>query len=121
MRLKNIVIVVIDIAKSKAFYRDVFGLQVLQESEGNVILSDGLVLQDAMVWSEAIGKSVTLDYNAMVIYFETSDIHEVVEKLEGYADDIRIITPTTENAWGRKMIRFYDPDGHVIEVAEAGR
>ena len=45
--LKNVLIVVDDIEKSIEFYRDLFGLQVILKNEGNVILSEGLVLQDA--------------------------------------------------------------------------
>lgn len=121
MRLKNIVIVVKDMEKSKEFYREVFGLQVLQESDGNVILSDGLVLQDLAVWSAAIGKNVTSEHNAVVLYFETVDLDDFAKKLEAYETAIRILAPQAENAWGRKMLRFYDPDGHIIEVAENGR
>ena len=46
MILKNILIVVQDIEKSKQFYHDVFGLQVIRDFEENVILSEGLVLQE---------------------------------------------------------------------------
>ena len=46
--LKNVLIVVDDIEKSIEFYRDLFGLQVILKNEGNVILSEGLVLQDAV-------------------------------------------------------------------------
>ena len=48
--LKNVLIVVDDIEKSIEFYKDLFGLQVILKNEGNVILSEGLVLQDADVW-----------------------------------------------------------------------
>ena len=44
--LKNVLIVVDDIEKSIEFYRDLFGLQVILKNEGNVILSEGLVLCD---------------------------------------------------------------------------
>ena len=37
--LKNVLIVVDDIEKSREFYRDLFGLQVILKNEGNVILS----------------------------------------------------------------------------------
>ena len=47
--LKNVLIVVDDIEKSIEFYKDLFGLQVILQNEGNVILSEGLVLQDADV------------------------------------------------------------------------
>ena len=50
MRLKNILIIVDDIEESVRFYKDLFGLQVILQQEGNVIMSEGLVLQDANVW-----------------------------------------------------------------------
>ena len=36
--LKNVLIVVDDIEKSIEFYKDLFGLQVILQNEGNVIL-----------------------------------------------------------------------------------
>ena len=47
MKLRNVVIVVNDIEKSIKFYRDLFGLQVILDQDGNVIMSEGLVIQDA--------------------------------------------------------------------------
>ena len=52
--LKNVLIVVDDIEKSIEFYKDLFGLQVILQNEGNVILSEGLVLQDADVWGKTL-------------------------------------------------------------------
>ena len=46
MKLKNVLIVVKDIEKSKQFYHDLFGLDVVLDNGGNVILTEGLVLQD---------------------------------------------------------------------------
>ena len=50
MRLRNILIVVEDIEKSKKFYHDLFGLDVILDNEGNVILTEGLVLQEKTIW-----------------------------------------------------------------------
>lgn len=46
MKLKNILIVVKDIEKSKQFYHDLFGLNVVLDNDGNMILTEGLVLQE---------------------------------------------------------------------------
>mgnify|MGYP000016619439 CR=1 FL=1 len=46
MKLKNILIVVKDIEKSKQFYNDLFGLDLVLDNDGNMILTEGLVLQD---------------------------------------------------------------------------
>ena len=47
MKLKNILIVVDNIEESIHFYNELFGLNVISRQEGNVIMSEGLVLQDA--------------------------------------------------------------------------
>ena len=44
MRLKNVLIAVKDVEKSKEFYHALFGLDVILNQEGNVILTEGLVL-----------------------------------------------------------------------------
>ena len=46
MKLKNILIVVKDIEKSRQFYHDLFGLDQVLDNDGNLILTEGLVLQD---------------------------------------------------------------------------
>ena len=46
MRFRNFLIVVKDIEKSKQFYHDLFGFEVLVDFDGNMILTDGLVLQE---------------------------------------------------------------------------
>lgn len=46
MRLKNILIVVDDIEASRKFYHDLFGLDMVLDNDGNMILTEGLVLQD---------------------------------------------------------------------------
>ena len=52
MRLRNILIVVKDIEKSKKFYHDLFGLDIILDNDENVILTEGLVLQDEKVWKD---------------------------------------------------------------------
>ena len=49
MSLKNVLIIVDDIEESIKFYEELFGLRVVTRLEGNVIMSEGLVLQDADV------------------------------------------------------------------------
>lgn len=49
MKLKNVLIVVKDIEKSKKFYYNLFGLDVVLDSDGNVIMTEGLVLQEEKI------------------------------------------------------------------------
>ena len=46
MKLKNVLVVVKDIEKSREFYHDLFGLDTILDHGGNMILTEGLVLQE---------------------------------------------------------------------------
>lgn len=116
MRLKNILIVVSDIEKSKKFYKDLFGLEVILDSDGNVILTEGLVLQDKKVWEQFLERGIVTENNASELYFEESDIEGFVEKLENYSEPIKYVNRLLEHSWGQKVVRFYDLDGNLIEV-----
>ena len=79
--LKNVLIVVDDIEKSIEFYRNLFGLQVILKNEGNVILSEGLVLQDADVWGKTLNETSMPFNNRMELYFEDFDIDDCLQNM----------------------------------------
>lgn len=116
MKLKNILIVVKDIKTSKQFYHDLFGLETVLDHEGNMILTEGLVLQDEEIWKGFLGKDIILENNSCELYFEESDIEAFVQKLEKLYPDIQYVNKLMTHSWGQKVIRFYDPDGNLIEV-----
>ena len=116
MKLRNVLIVVKDIEKSKKFYHDLFGLDMLLDNDGNMILSEGLVLQDEAIWKEFIGKEVVRRSNACELYFEEPDMEAFVEKLEKLYPDTVYVNKLMTHSWGQQVVRFYDPDGNLIEV-----
>ena len=111
MKLKNILIVVKDIEKAKQFYHDLFGLDVVLKQDGNVILTEGLVLQDEKIWTSFLGKKITSKHNSSELYFET-----FAEKLERLYPSIQYANKLMTCSWGQQVVRFYDLDGHLIEV-----
>lgn len=116
MKLKNILVVVKDIEKSKQFYHDLFGLDVVLDNGGNMILTEGLVLQDETIWKEFLGKDIISEHNSCELYFEEKDIEAFVEKLEKLYPSIQYVNRLMTHSWGQKVIRFYDLDGNLIEV-----
>ena len=116
MRLKNILIVVKDMEKSKKFYHDLFGLDVILDNDGNVILTEGLVLQDEKIWKRFIEKEVVPKSNSCELYFEEREIEAFMQKLEKLYPLTHYVNKLTVHNWGQKVIRFYDPDGNLIEV-----
>lgn len=116
MKLKNVLIVVNDIQRAIAFYRELFGLEVLLDNDGNVIMTEGLVLQDAKIWQSFIGRELVPRNNTCELYFEERDIEGFVKKLENYGEPIEYVNKLMTHSWGQKVVRFYDLDGNLIEV-----
>lgn len=116
MKLKNVLIVVNDIERAKNFYKELFGLDVILDNDGNVILTEGLVLQDANIWKKFLDRDIIPRNNAAELYFEEQDIEGFARKLEEYREPIQYVNRLMEHSWGQKVIRFYDPDGNLIEV-----
>lgn len=116
MKLKNFLIVVKDIEKSRRFYKDLFGLETVVDNDGNMILTEGLVLQDEKIWKKFINKDILKNSNSCELYFEEQDIEAFIEKLEKLYPSINYVNKLTVHSWGQKVIRFYDLDGNLIEV-----
>lgn len=116
MKLKNVLIVVKDIERARQFYHDLFGLEMILDNNGNMIMTEGLVLQEEKYWKEFFGKGIIPENNSCELYFEESDIEGFVEKLEKYYPDVKYVNRLMTHSWGQKVIRFYDPDGNLIEV-----
>ena len=55
--------------------------------------------------------------NNAEIVFEEQDFDGFLNKLKAYSN-IEYLGEVIEHSWGQRVIRFYDPDGHVIEVGE---
>lgn len=119
MRLKNVLIVVQDIEKAKEFYKELFGLRVVSDFGKNVILTEGLVLQEEKLWETLIDKKVVKGGYASELYFEENDMNGFLGKLEASNYQIQYINPLMEHEWGQRVIRIYDLDQHMIEVGES--
>lgn len=116
MKLKNVLIVVKDIEKSKKYYHNLFGLSVVLDNDGNMILTEGLVLQEEKYWAEFIGKDIISQNNHCELYFEEKNIEAFAEKLENLYPDTEYVNRLMTHSWGQQVIRFYDLDGNLIEV-----
>ena len=116
MKLKNILIVVKDIEKSRKFYQDLFEIELVLDNDGNMILTEGLVLQDEKIWKSFLDRDIVPKSNSCELYFEEQDIESFIEKLERMYPDIEYVNRLMTHSWGQRVIRFYDLDGNLIEV-----
>ena len=116
MKLKNVLIVVKDIEKSRKFYHDLFDIDLVLDNDGNMILTEGLVLQDEKIWKSFLDRDIVPKSNSCELYFEEQDIEAFARKLEKLYPHIEYVNRLMTHSWGQRVIRFYDLDGNLIEV-----
>ncbi|HWP80037.1 MAG TPA: VOC family protein [Candidatus Acidoferrum sp.] len=115
MRYESPLIAVTDMERSKAFYKKYLDLDVTIDFGANVTLTGGIALQTLETWRDFIGGiDVRFKGNAGELYFEEDNFDDFLSKLEG----LELVHPPAQHAWGQRAVRFYDPDGHMIEVGE---
>ena len=120
MKFTSTLIAVSDLEKSKKFYHDVLGLDIIADFGANVTLTGGVVLQTLETWKKFINKDeeqIIFKNNSMELYFEEDDKDKFIEKLNKFKD-IVFVHELIEHSWGQRVVRFYDLDMHVIEVGE---
>ena len=113
------VISVSDIEAAKKFYKDLFELKIYQDYGKNIASTCGLALQQDFDWLINLPKEKVLKKsNNVEIAFEESDFDEFLIRLKQY-ENIEYLDEVMEHTWGQRVIRFYDLDGHIIEVGES--
>ena len=116
-------LMVTDLDESTAFYRDVVGLTVGREADGNVEFDTGqatLVLesefdQDVL---DAFGLDAPGDERGrgVVVAIEVDGPEVVDEVCEGVPDESVRLAPTDVD-WGRRMAILSDPDDYAVEIS----
>lgn len=118
MKYEGVCIAVSDIERSRKFYQDIFGLEVFQDYGINISFG-GLSLQQDFDWLLGIPKeSIATKPHNMELYFEEDDFDAFIAKLEQRKDIAYVGEGIKEAGWGQRSVRFYDLDGHIIEVGE---
>ncbi|AGL03124.1 VOC family protein [Desulfoscipio gibsoniae] len=114
-------IVVDDINISRRFYVNVlnqkvkydFGENLTFEGDFSIHLKSHYLKLLSLSPNDIIQKS-----NSSELYFEEDNLNGLLEKLKEY-DSVEYIHGIKEQPWGQRVIRFYDPDKHIIEVGES--
>lgn len=120
MRYTSTLIAVSNLEKSKQFYHDVLGLEVISDFGTNVTLTGNIALQTLETWKTFIHKDtddIIFENNACELYFEEDDMDAFIKKLDTF-NNINYVHRLFEHRWGQRVVRFYDLDKHIIEVGE---
>lgn len=120
MRFINPIPFVRDISLSKAFYQERLGLKILEDFGGFVLFETGFAIHEGKaleqtVWRRMSGGNEPYGRKNLLLYFEDEDIDLAFKTI---APHVELIHPIERQAWGQRVFRFYDPDGHAIEIGE---
>lgn len=118
------VLFVKDAIKARDFYRDVLGMtEIMNNGDLNFMFREGFAIwqiMDVNIIPQKLGMEKITDASAtsrFEICFETSDLNSVYKKVKEAG--VKFLHEINTELWGQQTIRFYDMDGHLIEVGES--
>ena len=117
MGMRHVALNVTDIERSKAFYREILGMDVVwQPDPGNVYLSSGsdnLALHQLPHGQAPASAASSLDHLGFIV----SDMDRVRELEDEFrARDVAILKPFERHRDGSASFYCADPDGVVIQM-----
>lgn len=117
MQYQGTLIAVSDMEKAKQFYETVMEQKVIMDLGVHVAFG-GFSLQSN--YAELVGADLPskTQPNNFQLYFEVEDLdywQNKISRIEG----IEFIHKAKEYPWGQRVIRFYDYDKFIVEVAES--
>ncbi|WP_404406640.1 VOC family protein [Pelagibacterium halotolerans] len=120
MRFVNPLVFVSDLERSRRFYVEVMGLTVKEQDGGVVIFEGGFAVHQGealqqTVWGDIEQPGGPYGRRNVLLYFEDTNLDRVFETI---APHVQLIHPIRTEAWGQRVFRFHDPDGHAIEIGE---
>ena len=116
------IVLVSDVPRSQAFYRDVLGLTVEQDHGTIVTFEGGFSIHDG---PNLLGKTYKKPgafprepqgHDNIDIYFETDDLEGAFRAVTDSGADV--IHPIETQEWGQRVFRFHDPDRHIVEIGD---
>ena len=113
-------IVVADMARSRSFYEGLLGQKVKFDFGENVVLEGDFSIHLKPHFQSLLGTEahypVTHKTHWGEMYFETDDLDPIYQRLTEAG--VEFIHPVCEQPWGQRVMRLYDPDGHIVEIGE---
>ncbi len=119
----NTIVFVKDIERSKTFYADVLKQKIMQDFDALVLFENHFVLHQAQSIYKTVFKKgaddapVDQGNRNLLIYFESHRLEDMYACVcEAGAP---LIHGIERQAWGQKVFRFFDPDGHIVEIGDS--
>lgn len=117
MQYQGCLLAVRDIAAAKRFYEEVLHQHAIMDMGAHVAYA-GFSLQQG--YAELLGLNadqIKARSHSFQLYFEVEDLDRVYTEMKGLPE-LQWLHEIKEYPWGQRDIRLYDPDQHIVEIAE---
>ena len=111
-KIGSLIIIVSEMEKSLAFYKDILGLPIKSQSEA---WTEFFVNGTVLALHPAENKTKLKTGISILIGFMVSDLETNVKKLK--ENKVKFFKEAKEEPFGKHAI-IEDPDGHLISIAE---
>jgi catechol 2,3-dioxygenase-like lactoylglutathione lyase family enzyme len=113
-------IVVDDIATSRHFYEQLLGQQVKADYGEDVVFEGDFAIHLRPHYQALLGDAaqylIATKANNGELYFDSDELEKVYDRLTRAG--VEFIHSIREEPWGQRVMRLYDPDGHIVEIGE---
>lgn len=117
MKYQGCLLAVKDISASKDFYQNVLHQNAVMDI-GEHVSFEGFSLQQGYADIAGLaGDSVKEQPHNFQVYFEVEDLDQVYAELRRIPG-LQWVHEIREYPWGQRDVRLYDPDKHIVEIAE---
>jgi catechol 2,3-dioxygenase-like lactoylglutathione lyase family enzyme len=111
-------ITVNDMVRSCHFYETLLGQEVKYDFGENITFHGDFAIHLRAHFQELIdNKEIKDKANDCELYFECDDLEQLEKNLN--KEGVEFVHNIREQPWRQKVMRFYDPDNHIIEVGES--
>ncbi len=123
--LKNVGAVTLfvdDLALSRSFYQDVFGLRVVYEDDESAVFDFGntlinlLVIPAARQLMDPVAVASRDAGSRVLLTIWVDDADAVCAELDRHG--VVLLNGPIDREWGKRTASFSDPDGNIWEIAQ---
>ena len=118
MHFRCTLVTVSDMERSRDFYENLLGQEVRYDFGENIEFQGGFAIHLGSHFRQLIdNKKIMAGSHNFELYFEHDDLKQMEEILNN--NGVEFVHKVREQPWRQRVMRFYDPDGHMIEVGES--
>lgn len=111
-------LVVADMARARNFYENILGQKVVMDFGENITFEGNFSLHLQSHYQSLIDdRKITFGGHNFELYFEYDDMENLSKKLTDAK--VKFVHEVREQPWRQRVVRFYDPDSHIIEIGES--